>query len=182
MRIAYRHSGRGVWLAPVGGLAVLMVMMIRTACAADALTVALDQAQIERIPARTATVVVGNPAIADVSLQAGGVMVVTGKSYGTTNIVTLDRSGSVLMEKSVQVQGPRDDLLVMYRGVERETYSCTPRCERRIVPGDSPAAFDPALKQIKSRNELAQEAAVPQTTTGDDHGNIAPTARVSLSQ
>jgi Flp pilus assembly secretin CpaC len=41
--------------------------------------VLLDKAAIAKVPDRTATIVVGNPLIADVSIQADGTMAVTGK-------------------------------------------------------------------------------------------------------
>jgi Flp pilus assembly secretin CpaC len=41
--------------------------------------VSLDQAKLLRLPDKTATIVVGNPLIADASLQAGGQIVITGK-------------------------------------------------------------------------------------------------------
>ena len=72
-----------------------------------------------KLPDRVATIVIGNPVIADAAVQAGGWMVITGKGYGTTNIIALDRSGAVLMEKTVEVQGPRN-VVVVYKGVERE--------------------------------------------------------------
>ena len=86
-------------------------------------------------------------------------MVVTGKGFGTTNIVALDRTGAVLMEKTVEVRGPRAHIVVMYRGIERETYSCTPSCERRIMVGDSGVYFDPLIAQSAARNALAMGAA-----------------------
>ena len=52
------------------------------------------------------TLVIGNPMIADVSMQSGGLMVVTGKGYGVTNLIALDRNGATLMEKQVSVKGP----------------------------------------------------------------------------
>ena len=103
--------------------------------AAD-INVILDQAKLVKLPDRVATIVIGNPAIADATVQTGGWMVITGKGYGMTNIVALDRSGAVLMEKSVEVQGPRSGVVVVYKGVERETYSCSPNCERRLTLGD----------------------------------------------
>jgi hypothetical protein len=115
----------------------------------------LDRAQVVKLPERASTVVVGNPLIADVAVQAGGMMVVTGKGYGTTNIIALDRAGAVLMQAPVQVQGPRDDVVVVYRGPDRETYSCAPRCERRITLGDTPAFFDATLGQTGTRNGQA---------------------------
>ncbi len=81
-------------------------------------------------------------------------MVITGKGYGVTNIIALDRSGAVLLEKTVEVQGPRD-VVVVYRGIERVTYSCTPDCERRLTLGDSQAVFELDAGQITARNGLA---------------------------
>lgn len=118
--------------------------------------IVLDQAKIARIPERTSTMVVGNPLIADVSIQAGGMMVVTGKGYGVTNLVALDRTGRVLLEQTVRVRSPIDHIVV-YRGLARESYSCAPECERRITLGDSPEYFDSTLKQTGNRNSDAQQ-------------------------
>jgi hypothetical protein len=121
----------------------------------DQLTVVLDQAELLKLPERVSTVVVGNPMIADVSIQSGRTMVVTGKGYGSTNIIALDRGGAILMEKSVQVTGPRENVVFVYRGIDRESYSCAPKCERRITLGDVPAFFDATIKQTDSRDKTA---------------------------
>jgi Flp pilus assembly secretin CpaC len=124
--------------------------------AAATIVVHLDQAGILRLPEGTATLVVGNPLIADVTVQPGGVLVLTGKSFGVTNLVALDRAGTQLMDHSIEVQGPRDKLVAVYRGVERESYSCTPNCDRRITIGDAPVHFGANLLQFKTFNNLAQ--------------------------
>jgi Flp pilus assembly secretin CpaC len=123
-----------------------------------AVLITLDQAQVMKLPDNVATLVVGNPLIADVSVQSGGMVVLTGKGYGVTNLVALDRSGAVLEQKTIQVQGARDSVVV-YRGVERESYSCTPKCERRITLGDSQEFFGPTLGQTSVRAGQAQGAA-----------------------
>ena len=47
------------------------------------LAVVLDQAKVEKLPEGVATLIVGNPMIADVTMIKSGVaMVVTGKGYG----------------------------------------------------------------------------------------------------
>jgi len=79
-------------------------------------------------------------------------LVLTGKGYGVTNLVVLDRAGNVLMERSVEVKGPRTDVVVMYRGIERETYSCAPMCQRQIVIGDSAVFFDTGIQQATERH------------------------------
>jgi hypothetical protein len=56
--------------------------------------------------------------------------------------------------KAIQVQGPHN-VVVVYRGVERESYSCAPKCERRITLGDTKDYFDSTLNQTGSRNGQA---------------------------
>jgi len=125
----------------------------------DTVTINVDEAQIMTLPDRVATIVIGNPLIADATLQNGGILVVTGKGYGATNLLALDRGGRVLMEKTIQVTGPgTKDLVVVYRGVDRESYSCAPTCQRRITLGDSPAYFNATLTQSGTRNGQAQTA------------------------
>lgn len=119
------------------------------------LNIALDEARIVKAPERVVTIVVGNPLIADVSLQSGGLMVITGKGYGNTNLIALDRSGNALLEKNLRVQGPRDHVMTVYRGIERETYNCAPKCERRITPGDNQQYFNQTLTQTVVRNSQA---------------------------
>jgi Flp pilus assembly secretin CpaC len=131
---------------------------IRPATASDTLTVNVDQATLIKIPDKVGTIVIGNPLIADVAVQAGGTLVVTGKGYGATNVVALDRQGNIVMEKAVRVEGPRDSTVVVYRGVVRETYSCQPRCERRITLGDGTDYFNATLAQTGVRNGQAQGA------------------------
>ena len=60
-----------------------------------------------KLPDRVATIVIGNPLIADATLQSGGILVLTGKGYGSTNLLALDRAGKVVMDKTVRVTGPR---------------------------------------------------------------------------
>ena len=121
----------------------------------DTIAVNVDQARLVKLPARVATIVVGNPLIADVALQAGGVIVVTGKGYGATNFIALDRAGEVLVDRLIQVEGPSDQLVTVYRGVERESYSCMPVCQRRITLGDGGEYFRATMDQAGSLSSTA---------------------------
>src|ERR1700744_791869 len=113
----------------------------------DRIAVNVDQAKLVRLPGGIATIVVGNPLIADVTLQNGGVVVVTGKGYGATNFIALDRSGQVLVDRQIQVEGPTDQLVTVYRGIDRETYSCMPICQRRVTLGDGELYFKSTMDQ-----------------------------------
>jgi len=125
----------------------------------DAIAVNVDQAKLVKLPARVSTIVVGNPLIADVSLQNGGIVVVTGKGYGATNFIAMDRSGEVLVDRVIQVEGPSDRLITVYRGADRESYSCMPVCQRRVTLGDSDTYFKAALDQSGTLSGQASNSA-----------------------
>jgi Flp pilus assembly secretin CpaC len=125
------------------------------AVAAEPIDVIVDQARVVKLPEKVATLVVGNPLIADVSLQPGGTMVVTGKGYGATNVMAIDRGGAVLLDRMIQVEAPTEKLVTVFRGVNRETYSCTPVCQQRITLGDGSDYFKSTLDQAGSRNNQA---------------------------
>src|ERR1700719_1252996 len=125
----------------------------------DAIAVNVDPAKLVNLPTRVATIVVGNPLIADVTLQTGGILVVTGKGYGATNFIAMDRSGEVLVDRIIQVEGPTDQLVTIYRGVDRESYSCMPICQRRITLGDGENYFKSAMDQAGTLSSQASGSA-----------------------
>jgi hypothetical protein len=153
-------------LQPLHLLAVALVATLAAVPAAadpptpwpDRILVFMDQARLVQLPEPAANVVIGNPLIADVSIQPGGLTVITGKSYGATNFIATDKKGVVLFEKAIEVTGPRERTLVMYNGIDRQTYSCTPECSRRLTLGDSPESFDKTLAEITARNAQATAA------------------------
>lgn len=149
-------------LIRVGASAAIFAATLGTQTAqADSITVNVDQAQVVQLPEKVATIVIGNPLIADAALQSGGIMVVTGKGYGSTNLLALDRAGRVIMDKTVDVLGPAGhNLVVVYKGIERETYSCESECKPRITLGDSPSYFSAVLGQSGARTSQAQAAPV----------------------
>ena len=158
--MAFEGSGSATisarFVLAVLGTLLLAPQAVPTEAAAADIGVMLDHARLVRLPERVSTIVVGNPLIADAAVQTGGLMVVTGKGYGVTNVIALDRSGAVLMEKTIEVVGPREELMVVYRGTVRETYTCSPFCEPRIMPGDAEKYFDGIIGQTTNRSGLAQ--------------------------
>lgn len=136
------------WLA----MALLLTVAASAVRADDTVVVHLDEARVIKLPDRASTVVVGNPLIADLSVQPGGLAVITGKSYGATNFLIMDKSGAVLTEHTVEVQGPTDKIVVVYRGINRATYSCTPECAARVTLADQTEFFTDTLARMAARN------------------------------
>jgi hypothetical protein len=145
-----RRSGVvGLWLAAaLAGSAAL-------AAGGETVTVTVDHAKVIRLPERTQTVVIGNPFIADVSTQRNGVVVLTGKSYGVTNMIALDGNGGLIAESLIAVRAGDEALLTVQRGLERESYSCKPRCEPVLQLGDTGKFFGEVSGQAGQRNDLA---------------------------
>lgn len=147
-----RISGR------IGVAAALLTLSVLGASAADSIVVSLDQAKVARMPANAQTLIVGNPAIADVTmLKNSGTMVITGKGYGETNLIALDKNGDLVAESAIRVRGNGSVLLVQ-RGMERESYSCAPQCVPSIQLGDG-KMFESTAAQITARNNLATPGA-----------------------
>ena len=142
------HSARSLLGLTVGAL--LWPLAATAGSLVDAIAVNVDQAKLVKLPTRVATIVVGNPLIADVTLQNGGIVVVTGKGYGATNFIAMDRTGEILVDRVIQVEGPTDQLVTVFRGVERETYSCMPICQRRMTLGDGDTYFKSVIDQSGS--------------------------------
>jgi hypothetical protein len=149
-----RHPARPVFGLVVGILLWPLAAMAEPAVDAT-IAVNVDQAKLLKLPARVATIVVGNPLIADVTLQNGGIVVVTGKGYGATNFIAMDRSGEVLVDRLIQVEGPTDQVVTIYRGVDRETYTCQPVCQRRATLGDGDNYFKSVMDQAGTLNGQA---------------------------
>jgi Flp pilus assembly secretin CpaC len=129
--------------------------------AGNRLNVNLDEAKLVRLPERVATIVVGNPLIADASLQPGGLVVLTGKGYGETNFIALDRNGNALLEKTIQVHGDRN-LVTVFKGVNRESYACAPTCQPVVAPGDVQQFFTQTLVQTTTRSTQATSMSAPR--------------------
>jgi|HubBroStandDraft_4_1064222.scaffolds.fasta_scaffold150961_2 hypothetical protein len=169
-------------IARIASVLIMMATALSPASNADAIDetpsgggaggsifVTLDRASLTTVPQATATIVVGNPLIADVRLVARGVMVVAGKGYGMTNLLGLDQYGRKLFERLVSVRGPVESVIV-YRGSGRESYSCTTYCEPRVTLGDTPDFFNLVLGESGTRDGRIQQDARAQL----GGGNFAP--------
>ena len=121
--------------------------------------VLIDQASLMRIERPAAEIVVGNPSIADVSVQSGKVLIVTGKSFGETNLIVIDADGKVIINRRLIVQEPRAGFVTVYRGPARQTLHCAPYCASQLVIGDAPDIFSSVSGQISTKQSIGQTSA-----------------------
>ncbi|WP_201454891.1 pilus assembly protein N-terminal domain-containing protein [Ahrensia marina] len=96
---------------------------------AAAIKVELNNAKIVKLSRPATTVIVGNPEIADVTIQDAETLVLTGRGFGRTNLVILDESGTPILDERIAVSRDTSSILRVYRRAEIENLSCEPECE-----------------------------------------------------
>ena len=127
--------------------------------ASNVVQVLVDQATLVRLDRPAAEIVVGNPSIADVAVQSSQVLVVTGKSFGETNLIVMDADGKLVINRQLIVQEPRTGFVTLYRGSGRQTLHCAPYCTPPLVIGDTPDVFGAVANQITTKQSISQSAA-----------------------
>lgn len=123
--------------------------------ASEQMLVEVDRAQLLRLDRPAATVIIGNPMIADAAIQDQHTLVITGKSFGSTNLIILDEDGQELVSKILEVRLGANSVVTMHRGAARNTYSCAPVCEPTLRSGDSKEYFEAVRDQVVSRLDTA---------------------------
>lgn len=127
----------------------------------DAVVVTVDRAKLFRIARPASTVIIGNPSIADATVEDERTLVLTGRSFGVTNIIILDEAGELIADRTIVVRSHEANTVRIYRRSSRETYACAPVCEPTLTIGDNLNTFSSANQQIKARNALNEENAQP---------------------
>lgn len=122
--------------------AALAALILAAPAAAGAMTVRLDENTLLDLRAPAGTVLIGNPAIADVSLVTPNRVAILGRGFGETNVVITDRMGRVMFSQEVRVAPPTGARVAIYRGGDVANYSCSPGCARIASPAseDQPSA------------------------------------------
>jgi Flp pilus assembly secretin CpaC len=118
-----------------------------TAAHANDLAVVKDQSKVVKLATQASTIVVGNPAIADVSMQDGSTAFITGKGFGTTNVIAMDRDGRQIASFRVTVTSETARSVTLMKGNSQITLSCAPRCQPAL--GSEDAASAPAPSPVE---------------------------------
>ena len=148
-------------------LSILALLVATGTARADApanatpVTVEVDQSQLVMLTTDPATVVVGNPSIADISLN-GKQMFLHGHSFGETNIMVFDASGNKIINYYVSVAHHTDNQVTIFAasarhldGIDRYTYTCAPNCEGNMMVGDSSTFFGTTMGNSQAKYKFA---------------------------
>lgn len=114
------------------GVALIAMSSLPAFAAEDVIRVFMDHARILKLDRSVSKVIIGNAAVADVAISDPQTIVLTGKSYGTTNLVILDQAGEAIVDERILVSVDEANTLRVFKQTSRSVYSCSPSCEEHV--------------------------------------------------
>lgn len=120
--------------------------------------IAIDQARVIRLESDAAQIIVGNPSIADVAAQSARLLVITGKSYGSTNLIALDSGGREIFSARLGVREEDSRQVTLYKGTARQSYHCAPNCQPVLAIGDDKTQFEQLAETVSKKFGVANSA------------------------
>lgn len=124
-------TSRAMRLA-VGLLLAQSCLAAGTARAEDGemMRVYMDHARVLKLDRPVSKVIVGNAEVADATVADATTIVLTGRNFGTTNLVLLDADGNAIVDERILVSIDEGNTVRVFRQTERSVLSCTPICEQ----------------------------------------------------
>jgi Flp pilus assembly secretin CpaC len=120
--------------------------------------VTIDEARLIRLDAEAAQVIIGNPAIADAAVQNAKLLVITGKSYGATNLIALDAQGHEILNVRLGVREDAIRRVTVYKGTVRQSLDCAPDCQRTLSIGDDKSQFEQLADTVSKKFGVVNSA------------------------
>jgi Flp pilus assembly secretin CpaC len=134
--------------------ALLIAVTLPAAAQQRMLEVAVNTAELLQLQTAPGSVLVANPAIADVVVEGGRQVFVLGKAPGETQLFVLDENGGTMLRATVSVVPQTARHLNIIRGTEESQVHCAPRC-----------AATPGQQRKASSAPAAAPAATPAPST-----------------
>lgn len=121
---------RSSWPLVIAAIAALSA--VGSAHAADALTVEVNGARIVKLDASATDVVIGNPNIADVTVQTPNRIVIIGRAPGITRLIVMN-DGNIAMDTQVVVAAKNASAEVSVfapdgNNITETEFACGDRC------------------------------------------------------
>lgn len=132
-------------------------LVAATTAAANPLTLEANKSISVRLPGDAASIVIGNKNIADVAVHDERLIFVTGKTFGTTNLMVFDRTGRQIYASEVVITTNVSNLVSVNRAGSSFTYDCAPNCRSVLNPGDNQTYFDALMQQQLNMKALSEE-------------------------
>ncbi|CAN7144993.1 pilus assembly protein N-terminal domain-containing protein [Pararhizobium sp. LjRoot235] len=113
---------------------IASLLASRPASAAEeVLNVYMNHARVLKLDRPVSKVIIGNSDVADATVADAKTIVLTGRSFGTTNLVILDNDGNAIVDERILVSIDEGNTVRVFRQTVRSVLSCTPNCEEHAT-------------------------------------------------
>ncbi len=159
--ISVPSTCRDLGITILAGAAVVAaaLLAVPSRAIANDLVVRYDQSTLLKLPRPVVDIIIGNPSIADVAVQGGNMLVITGKSFGVTNIIALDSDRNVIQDQRLVVIRDEARILNLHKGGARHSYACSPNCNPTLTIGDEQTHFDSLGKSTDRKLKMGDSQA-----------------------
>ncbi|WEZ84860.1 pilus assembly protein N-terminal domain-containing protein [Rhizobium sp. 32-5/1] len=123
------NSATGVQLLAFAMAALFQLTPVAAQAGEEMMRVYMDHARVLKLDRPVSKVIIGNSEVADATVADAKTIVLTGKSFGTTNLVILDVDGNAIVDERLLVSIDEGNTVRVFKQTERSVLSCTPNCE-----------------------------------------------------
>ncbi|MET3781074.1 Flp pilus assembly secretin CpaC [Brevundimonas sp. 1080] len=120
--------------------AALFAVPVVASAQDGALNVEIDRSARVQLRGAAASIIVGNPQIADVSLVDANTMFIVGRGYGVTEVVAVDGVGRTLFQREIVVTGGSTGSVRVWRGAQATEMACGASCTPSVRSPSASAA------------------------------------------
>jgi Flp pilus assembly secretin CpaC len=117
------------------GLGIAASIAPAIAAEDNMLRVYMDHARVLKLDRPVSKVIIGNAKVADATVADAQTIVITGRSFGTTNLVLLDAQGNAIIDERILVSIDEGNTVRVFKATSRAVLSCTPNCEEHSAEG-----------------------------------------------
>ncbi|CAN5158366.1 hypothetical protein BH09PSE2_BH09PSE2_11190 [soil metagenome] len=145
--------------------AILIAVALPATAGAGVVTVPIDHSTRLSIRGPAASLVVGNPSLADVTLVDSHTVFVSGRGFGSTDVTILDSLGRTIFSSDILVSAPTQGRVSVYRGPTRSDLACDPGCapNGRATAGAAAPTFGGGSGKSSAVTAAQGAAAMPIT-------------------
>lgn len=136
--------------------ATLCAGLACASAAAQQFTVESGTTKPLRLSKPAASVVIGNQNVADVAVADPQLVFLTGKAFGTTNLLVLDEANNIIYSSDVVVTTNSANLVTVNRAGASYTYDCAEECRDAPAIGDAQEHFSKALGQVEQKRRATE--------------------------
>ena len=105
---------------------------------------------------------------------------VTGKTFGVTNIIALDADKNVIQDQRVIVEQDDRHTVVLYKGSLRHSYTCSPTCSPAIVVGDDQTVLRCSSIEVGAGQDQARSVPDRDPSTSPSERPKPHVARINV--